>query len=295
MAKLQLEDKSVKEFVFEFPLYAPLSGNALQIGGFIQEMRSGETMRFDSYCPNCCQDTTWVRAEDPFLDHVNAELTGMQLAFGRADDLSRVWIDNSRHYAVTYQCSRVLEHHFHAYFAVSSNPTSGNYEIVKCGQIPSLLSMKKPLKAHEALLDKEARSEFREALLLSAHGNNIAAFLHLRRILEKLVDIAAVEKGREDPSFDAVAYSRGSFGEKVGLVKDRVPEFLNNTPQLYSILSEGLHQWSNERCGAVIDLMELAIDLILKKVAEEKLRKSEEERTRIALQKLASQMPARPT
>ena len=121
--------------------------------------------------------------------------------------------------------------------------------------------------------------ELTKAVGLHAHGVGIGAFVYLRRIVEKLVDDAgekAVQKGEPakgltDPPFDRMS-------EKIKRLTNYLPQFLVNNERVYGILSDGIHNLSEEQCLRSFSAVKLAIEMILdEELAEQARRKKKKD------------------
>jgi hypothetical protein len=62
-------------------------------------------------------------------------------------------------------------------------------------------------------------------------------------------------------------------GEKIGLLKEYLPEFLIENKIIHSILSKGIHELSEAQCLEYFDSVKVGIELIL----DEKLEKLDRE------------------
>lgn len=179
--------------------------------------------------------------------------------------------------------------------------------LVKVGQYPSLYSFaNQDLKLLEKILTKfKIKEDYRSALRMHIDGYNIAAYVYLRRVLEKIV--LAKYTGNKDAIDDELEsqikkeieekikleskeeikkeieakirqrYSGGfmhlDFSKQLKLLKGYVPDFFTDNVEIYSIVSAGIHSLEEEKCKEYYDTLQLAIDMILHE--EEALRKKE--------------------
>lgn len=114
----------------------------------------------------------------------------------------------------------------------------------------------------------ESYKEFSRAVGLVSHGVGIGSFVYLRRIFENLIEESHQEAIKID-SWDEENYNRSRMDEKIALLKDYLPEFLLRSRKIYSILSKGIHQLSENECLKYFAAVKLGIELIL----DEKLEK----------------------
>ncbi|MBD2130542.1 hypothetical protein NDI39_25805 [Microcoleus sp. ZQ-A2] len=83
-------------------------------------------------------------------------------------------------------------------------------------------------------------------------------------------------------------YKTKRMDEKIGLLKDYLPEFLVKNKIIYSILSKGIHELSEDKCLKFFDTVKLGIELIL----DEKLEKLDREAKIKKAEKSLSEIPS---
>ena len=162
---------------------------------------------------------------------------------------------------LTYRCTACSK--YIRYFAVKFDPENGY--VIKVGQEP-------PWKiAMDPALDRTLGTRadyYKNALVCESQGYGIGAFGYYRRITEEIIDellegipdLMSGEEGEQYLEALEAAKKTRVIQEKIDLVKDLLPAILrphgmNPLSTLHSILSEGLHQESDERC------MELAAEV----------------------------------
>jgi uncharacterized protein YajQ (UPF0234 family) len=74
--------------------------------------------------------------------------------------------------------------------------------------------------------------------------------------------------------------------EKIGLLEDYLPDFLVKKKILYSILSKGIHELSEDECLKYFNTVKLGIEIIL----DEKLEKLDREAKIKAVEKSISEI-----
>lgn len=131
---------------------------------------------------------------------------------------------------------------------------------------------------------KEDRQFYREAITLRHHNKGIAALPYLRRIIEahvadilRMLQLAANQSGQiADAASFQNAVSSGQFRERLDLIKEHLPSNLllpgrpNPIEALYGLLSQGLHNQSEEECIDIFDECRAAFEYVVKRLAEEK-------------------------
>ena len=169
-------------------------------------------------------------------------------------------------YPVNLYCSRVEEHKMQqiVYFS--------NIELFKIGQYPSIAEISQPeLKKYRAVLTKEKYTELNRGVGLISHGVGIGSFVYLRRIFEDLIEEAHLKLSVNE-GWDDQVYTKSRMNEKIDLLKSELPNFLVQNRGLYSILSKGIHELSENECKEYFPTVKLGIELILDEKLEAKIR-----------------------
>jgi len=162
--------------------------------------------------------------------------------------------------------------------------------LTKIGQYPSFADLAaSEIEKYRKTLGNHYL-EFRKAIGLAAHGVGIGAFVYLRRIFERLIE-EAHQEAMDLSDWDEEAYTRSRrMDEKISLLKHLLPDFLIESRVIYSILSKGIHELSEEECLSRFFIIKTGIELIL----DEKIKKQERERkineARKAIQNLSDSM-----
>lgn len=187
-------------------------------------------------------------------------------------DLPRIWdAGRDRFFTVTLQCTRNTKHTLHFWFLVFEAT------IQKVGQFPSLADLQEPgLRKYRRVLDPEKHRELVRGVRLSANGVGIGAFVYLRRVFEHLRD-EAHRMARQRPDWDEDTYvSAQGVPAQIRLLKNELPQFLAEHPELYGILSKGIHNLSEEECLQFFPVVRAGIELILEQKLEDKRKKEKE-------------------
>ncbi|MBA6316939.1 short-chain dehydrogenase [Cellulophaga baltica] len=153
----------------------------------------------------------------------------------------------------------------------------------KIGQFPSIADFHiSKIKVYDKVLNKERLKEFTRAIGLAANGVGIGSFVYLRRIFESLIEEAHI-KAKTKTGWNEETYRKERMAEKIELLKAHLPEFLVENKTLYSILSVGIHNLTEQDCLAYFETVRVGIELILDEKLEQyaKLKKLEEAKKRI--------------
>jgi hypothetical protein len=215
-----------------------------------------DTDHFDCYCQICKKQTT-------FRGYGNPESTGHSPTF---------WVTGSQNFIVTAVCSRNFSHEIFFVFRVEDST------IQKIGQHPSIADLEEySIKKYRNILGKERYRELSRAIGLVGHGVGTGAFVYLRRIFESLIE-EAHSKAANNSNWDEEKYGKCRMSEKIELLRDFLPDFLVENHHIYSILSKGVHELSDEECLMYFDIVKTGIELILDEMIAdaEKLKKAAE-------------------
>lgn len=186
---------------------------------------------------------------------------------------------------MTFVCSRNSDHQLYFLMKVDGK----NRSIEKIGQHPSLATLSMyDVRQYQSVLNKDTFRELTKAIGLAAHGVGIGSFVYLRRIFEGLVEEAYLE-AKVQPGWDEDLYGRSRMGERIALLADYLPAFLVENKSMYSILSKGIHELSENVCLAAFPVVKVGIEIILDAKIEAAAARKKLASARLAIQNLASQ------
>lgn len=170
---------------------------------------------------------------------------------------TKIASDSNHFFESIFGCSRNDEHMLIFYFLIHDST------ITKIGQHPSLADLATVgLGKYRKVLGNNIYTEFSKAVGLASHGIGIGAFVYLRRIFERLIEEAHT-KEKDSNEWDETLYENERMAKKILLLKNALPEFLVENATLYSILSKGIHELSEEECQEAFPTTKLGIELIL--------------------------------
>jgi len=228
---------SAEDFFLNVPLYQEFSFDEEEHGDAARAIKYFQGT-LDSFCPWCGKDSVFENIQKR-IEYDKWESTKNQV------------------YAVTLKCSRNKEHELFYVVKVHDNA------IQKIGQFPSIADLQlQNLKKYSKVLGNDRYKEFTKAVGLSAHGIGVGSFVYLRRIFESLVEeahVSAVGSG----DIDEELYQRGRVADRIEMLRGFVPDFLADHPKLYSILSKGIHELSEDECLKHFPVVKVGIELIL--------------------------------
>lgn len=156
--------------------------------------------------------------------------------------------------------------------------------LMKVGQYPSLHEFSEySSKAYDKLLKKmNARDDYRNAIKMNIDGYNIAAYVYLRRVVEKIILYVYNENNCEvDCEYEK--FKKLHMDEKIQTLKGFLPQFLSENKQIYSVVSAGIHMLDEETCTQYFDILHTSIEIILNEYEANRKKKLLVEKTSNAI------------
>lgn len=148
--------------------------------------------------------------------------------------------------------------------------------IRKVGQFPTIRDFndRHTNRFEKVLKKRKLKNEYVEAISTHDEGHNIAAYVYLRRIVEKLI-LQIFEEKERDITLEEFCIKH--FEDKTKYLKDDLPELLRDK-RIYDITSAGVHKLSDEECEEYYPILLDAFELILieeeKKIKEKGIKES---------------------
>lgn len=253
--------ENIEHFFLETPLYEKF--NIDNNDGKLLFDLIFFTGKLDCYCPFCDKDSTFIGTnESPkfggyriesYADFIRPNMGRQNISYF----LNKI-------HPINLYCSRVEEHKMQQVVYLTEN------QIFKIGQYPSIAEISQPeLKKYRAVLSKEKYAEFNRGVGLIAHGVGIGSFVYLRRIFEDLIE-EAHQKLNKIEGWNEEEYGKARMNEKIDILKSELPEFLVENKALYGILSNGIHELTEDECKEYFPTVKLGVELILDEKLEAK-------------------------
>jgi len=175
----------------------------------------------------------------------------------------------NKRYCLFFQCTRDNEH------SILFDLLVTNDKMIKIGQYPSFadISIGDIMKYKSVLGEKFV--EYKKSLRLFSHEIGIGSFVYLRRIIENLV-LEKYSKVKDMLEISSEDFERSEFKEKIEILKDYLPNMLVENKNLYSIVSKGIHELSEEECLSMYPYLKIGIELILDDIIAKKERAKKE-------------------
>jgi len=246
-----------QEFIFNTPLYTTVTYSSIVDGLIYDISNSKRNIIIDGYNSFQKKESTYTLkkgiANDKLFSY-NSEL---------------LYKDGIRE--IILECGRYKDI---LYVYVNYEPSKNI--ITKIGQYPSVADIHiGQVKQYNKVLSQDKMREFTKAIGLAANGVGIGSFVYLRRIFENLI-IEASEEAIKENEIEKDAFQNAHIDAKIGMLKDYLPAFLVENKKVYSILSSGIHELSEEECLSYFDCLRTSIELILDDKLEAFLKKQKE-------------------
>lgn len=292
-------EPSILEKLFDAPLYqaTPLDSDSSLV--LLRALRTRHGQKLDRQCPTCGKNTTWtvmVSAED----ERNAKLeqatspggNGIKRSTWLGDFQLRLFCarDNNHlctlFFAIQAPSAQLLAHNKIAKLNEQEQEQVPPTKVIKIGQNPSLTDIQLgTLQEYEEGMTSQQRKEFVRAINTSAHGFNVAACVHYRRLFESVLLEARDAKLKYEEIALWPEYQKMRTDERINALKEYLPQFMVDHPHLYGILSKGVHELTEEECGEAMPVLRQAIELMI----QDKVDATRKEKRRSAASKLLAQ------
>ena len=249
-----------------------------EIEAFLSENEYSDS-HIDCYCIECGEKRTFryfdskVYEKTPFMAIPITEnvFEGVSVKKGKVFKSYQ-----NRRYSLTYSCTRNDKHQ------ILFDLIVGVDKVVKIGQFPPLADLEiSDIEKYKTLLGKQY-TEFKKAIGLFSHGIGIGSFVYLRRIIENLI-FNKYNKNADTLGLSREDFLKLHFSEKIDTLKDYLPVILVENKGIYSIVSKGIHELSEEDCLNLFPKIKLGIELIFDDLLAEKEREQKEKKFRQAI------------
>jgi hypothetical protein len=251
---------SLEDFLFGTPLYVeiPLPADM----NFKATLAGYFSVKVDGHCPECGKQTTFT----------TKKVFGSSATAGEALRIKAVE-DRVGFAELEAVCARNGDHRLNYWLKFQ------RASVMKVGQIPSLADIANDeASTYRKVLNPRDSSELHKAIGLAAHGVGIGSFVYLRRLFERLV-VGRFEEFKGVEGWNEADFSKLRMNEKIEFLRGHLPSFLVENSKIYSILSLGIHELSDETCLAAFEPIKLSLKIILE---DDKKKQEELELRRLA-------------
>lgn len=240
-----------------------------------RDLLSNDDESFMSYCTECGRETTFERSKayNQRRNVISVGIGSYSPGGMRDNDSSTIssmfstWQvqEGFNLYVQEYECCVNRSHRNYKIYKKCAD------KIIKIGQYPSEIDngsneyLDKVKKICNNKDSKEIVKYIKTALIMESYGYGIASLLYIRRAFEQLIAISE-GKDRND--------NTGAT------MKDRIknnkylPEIIKGNSKVYNIISEGIHNQTEEECMELFKVIKAGVIILISKtyahVEEEK-------------------------
>jgi hypothetical protein len=236
----------------------------------------------DCYCIDCNSHSVF-KAEDN-KPRKTAQLHGLHFPI---TDWREWQINLTKGYFICqkeYTCSRNPLHKLIFILQIQ------NGKLSKIGQSPALADIaEQEIKKYKKILGNTQYQEFSKAIGLYTHGIGVGSFVYLRRIIENFIIIPVYEKCKIKEDWNDDLYQKGRVKDKIEILKEFLPDFLVSNPNIYSIISKGIHDLSEDECKEFFPVLKTCIEFVLTDLET----KRETEQKRAEMQNVLGQIASK--
>lgn len=233
---------------------------------------------FMSYCPNCARETTFKRSKWYSLRSIRIKLLDssyIPARYNNEDNSESILTEMFRYeqrqnendkesgtlFVKEYECCINNNHRKYEIFYRDIE----NDKIIKIGQYPSeydtgskeyLDKLKAVCATREA---REMVKYINKALIMESNGLGIPALVYMRRAFERLIAIS------EDKN--ELKNTGTTIAERIKS-NPLLPIEIKENSRLYNIISEGIHNETEEECMELFKVIKVGFTILLRKTYE---------------------------
>lgn len=246
---------------------------------FAEALSTGGTVRI--YCPLCKKDSIFK------IDKYEPQIPRRKSISYQEPDVSlnpfKSIVDDT-YLKLIGKCAANESHTAVFIFYITHD------EVIKIGQHPSYADLARPvLKKYRKAIPKDKFAEFNRAIGLASSEIGIGSFVYLRRIFEYILESAHLE-AKSSLEWNESDYQGKKVHQKITCLRGYLPEFLVNNWTVYSILSKGIHELTEEECITYFPIVRTAIELILDDILAKEEQKEKLVETQKAINMITSKL-----
>lgn len=230
----------------------------------------------DLYCPNCKSLSVFTR---PPTGGTAQQVLKIDYAFP-------VPTDHEFNLPVDFFCARSPTHVARLFLLTEP----GNY-LTKMGQWPSVADVsERSLDVYKKVLGEARTKELKRAVGLFSHGIGAGALIYLRRILEFFVSRAESQFKAANGKLPYADIER--VREKIKALAEFLPPFIADNRKLYGMMSDGLHNGTEEDCKTIFSPCLEGLKIALDEMEAERLKKERSAAAALALERAQRALPS---
>lgn len=188
---------------------------------------------------------------------------------------------------VTLQCRR-KDNDILKFFVLE-----GEDFVMKIGQCPSLADIQfaELGKKYDKFLSRGELQDYKKAIGLAAHGVGAGSFVYLRRIFEKLITDTFLEH-KAELGIKEQDFLKERMADKVDILKSFLPSQLVAMKKIYGILSQGVHELTEQECLEYFGVLKLSIELILDQKIELEVKQAKDDAVKRQIEAINTKLGA---
>ena len=248
----------MKELYFDIPLYKTI------------EINDAEDDKIDSLI-NFLEFRGLIDGYNPELN----ENTSFQVEYNRFRDYSSItsFIGINERRLKCVRTGYIITAYFLLEEFEDDENEEVNYKFQKIGQYPTIADLEiGKYKKYSKVISKEYLRELNKAIGLSANGVGVGSFVYLRRIFETLIE-KYHQKASKTNGWNEDEYVKSRIAEKIELLKSYLPEAIVKYKKVYSIISKGIHELTEQECLKYFPIVK---DAIISMLEQDYLKKENE-------------------
>ncbi len=252
----------IKKIIFEAPLYSKWENKSQKKNDELIEDLTNFDERIERYCTECLSRRIFAS------DKAGSSITG---SFLDKNSLNKV-LKKNNFLLKCFNCSANSSHKILIGFYIDDK------NIVKISEYPSRYdSVRDNFNKYNKILKKDKLDELAKASQLESNGYAIAASLYYRRIFENIILRTFLDSSIPD-KIDESEFRKKRMEDKIKYVKSFLPNYFNDNPSIYSILSKAVHELKEEECREYLPIVSTIIFYSLDEAVDKRnkeLRKKE--------------------
>lgn len=274
-------NKNNNKFITEELILTPLYKKIKCSYKPIEEMLPINNVKLELYCNECKKRRIYTFATIG-LDYYMRETTPGSARSGYVVDLKLNRMEENQYFYFIAKAE--CGHNLIILFKIIDENT-----IMKVGQSPSIYDMNEEINNKSFLkeLEEEYASYYKTACSLNSFNSNIGAMTYLRRIFEKLL-LDCFEQNQAEFEITKDDFIKLRMDEKLNKLKKFLPQIIyeNGYNQVYSKVSDGIHNLSEDECNHLFIPLRMAIEEILIEKIQLKEKKNRQEKLGKELQNI---------
>lgn len=253
------------DLILQRGLYSSFDATTVEGADATAVIREAQIGTFDCYCTGCGQTTPFIATAIP------PKYSGGGLRNDNA-------LANPPFvHCLRAVCQRDLTAYLYVFRMIDGRTT-------KIGQLPSMSDISfGELKDIDKGLPPLDRKELGTALGLFSHDAASGAFVYLRRVFERMIS-RTNDRLIEGGGQGVERFSEMRMDEKIDALKAELPQRAVKNRRVFSVLSQGIHELTDEQCKVLFPLVKAVIFLMLEEEDHKRRKALAEQETDAAFQ-----------